>query len=398
MKIVYINSFYAPHEVGGAERSVRFLAEAMVRQGHEACVITLGPERSTSELNGVRIERLPIANVYDPLDASPKPGWKKLLWHGLDSYNIKGAKAVGQVLDQWPADVAHTNNVAGFSVAVWQQLASRRIPIVHTLRDYYMLCPNTAMFKGGKPCETRCTECRVLGTPRAHATRLVHTVIGNSHFILNKHKAYGLFPNAHADVIYNAYEPASAGAATPLGDAIRFGYIGRIAPTKGVETVIDAVKLAHARASTPFEVLIGGDGDESYVASLKQRALGLPIRFLGRVKPEDFYTQLDWTVVPSLWDEPLARVIFESFCHGVPVIGSSTGGTPELVKNGHNGLLFNAGNSEELAIVLKQATALDQNYEFMRKNGLTDSKVFKPDYVSQRYIDTYASARESQPD
>lgn len=43
MKIAYINSFYAPNEVGGAEKSVRFLAEAMVQQGHEACVITLGP-------------------------------------------------------------------------------------------------------------------------------------------------------------------------------------------------------------------------------------------------------------------------------------------------------------------------------------------------------------------
>lgn len=392
MKIVYINSFYAPHEVGGAERSVRFLAEAMVRQGHEACVITLGPECSTSDLNGVRIERLPIANVYDPLDASPKPGWKKLLWHGLDSYNIKGAKAVGQVLDQWPADVAHTNNVAGFSVAVWQQLASRRIPIVHTLRDYYMLCPNTAMFKGGKPCETRCTECRVLGTPRAHATRLVHTVIGNSHFILNKHKAYGLFPNARADVIYNAYEPTSAGAATPLGDAIRFGYIGRIAPTKGVETLIDAVKLAHARANTPFEVLIGGDGDESYVASLKQRAQGLPIRFLGRVKPEDFYTQLDWTVVPSLWDEPLARVIFESFCHGVPVIGSGTGGTPELVQEGRNGHLFEAGNAAQLADIMATALHARADAASRRQACLEGASIFAPAYVCGRYLAAYQQA------
>lgn len=391
MKIAYINSFYAPNEVGGAEKSVRFLAEAMVHQGHEACVITLGPERSTSELNGVRIERLPIANVYDPLDASPKPGWKKLLWHGLDSYNIKGAKAVGQVLDQWQADVAHTNNVGGFSVAVWQQLAARRIPIVHTLRDYYMLCPNTAMFKGGKPCETRCTECRVLGTPRAHATRLVHTVIGNSHFILNKHKAYGLFPNARADVIYNAYAPAEHCPPRAPGEATRFGYIGRIAPTKGVETLIDAARAAMS-SGTSFEVLIGGDGDEAYVESLKQRAQGLPVRFLGRVKPEDFYTQLDWTVVPSLWDEPLARVIFESFCHGVPVIGSSTGGTPELVQEGRNGHLFEAGNATQLADIMAKASHARADASSRRSACLEGASTFAPAYVCGRYLAAYQQA------
>ncbi len=391
MKIAYINSFYAPNEVGGAEKSVRFLAEAMVRQGHEACVITLGPERATSELNGVRIERLPIANVYDPLDASPKPGWKKLLWHGLDSYNIKGAKAVGQVLDQWQADVAHTNNVGGFSVAVWQQLAARRIPIVHTLRDYYMLCPNTAMFKGGKPCETRCTECRVLGTPRAHATRLVHTVIGNSHFILNKHKAYGLFPNARADVIYNAYAPAEHCPPRARGEATRFGYIGRIAPTKGVETLIDAARAAMS-SGTAFEVLIGGDGDEAYVESLKQRAQGLPVRFLGRVKPEDFYTQLEWTVVPSLWDEPLARVIFESFCHGVPVIGSSTGGTPELVQEGRNGHLFEAGNATQLADIMAKASHARADASSRRSACLEGASIFAPAYVCGRYLAAYQQA------
>lgn len=393
MKIAYINSFYAPDEVGGAEKSVRFLAEAMVRQGHEACVITLGPERATSELNGVRIERLPIANVYDPLDASPKPGWKKLLWHGLDSYNIKGAKAVGLVLDQWQADVAHTNNVAGFSVAVWQQLAARRIPIVHTLRDYYMLCPNTAMFKGGKPCETRCTECRVLGTPRAHATRLVHTVIGNSHFILNKHKAYGLFPQAQADVIYNAYAPAEHCPPRTPGQAIRFGYIGRIAPTKGVETLIDAAKLAMS-SGPAFEVLIGGDGDEAYIDSLKRRARGLPVRFLGRVKPEDFYTQLDWTVVPSLWDEPLARVIFESFCHSVPVIGSSTGGTPELVQEGRNGHLFEAGNAHQLADIMAKASPAGGDASVWRSACLEGASIFAPAYVCGRYVTAYQQAAQ----
>jgi glycosyltransferase involved in cell wall biosynthesis len=394
MKIVYINSFYAPHEVGGAEKSVRFLAETMVKQGHEACVITLGPQRETVELNGVRIERLPIANVYDPLVPGPKPAWQKLMWHGLDSLNPIAGKAVAKILDAWRPEVAHTNNVSGFSVAVWRELAKRRIPIVHTLRDYYLLCPNTAMFKDGRPCQQRCTQCKVLSMPRILGTKLVRTVIGNSHFILNKHKAYGLFPNALADVIYNAYAHA---AQTPVEagtkGCLRLGYIGRIAATKGIETLIDAVKLA-TRNGVQLQALVAGDGDEAYVAELKQRAAGLPVQFLGRVKPEDFYTRIDWTVVPSLWDEPLARVIFESFCHGVPVMGSTTGGTPELVSEGRTGYLFPPGDASKLADIIKQASGDTKLQAHWQDACLEGAHVFAPAYVCERYLRVYQQAAQ----
>jgi glycosyltransferase involved in cell wall biosynthesis len=394
MKIVYINSFYAPEEVGGAEKSVRFLAEAMVAKGHEASVITLGRERQTAELNGVRIERLPVSNLYHPLEPGAKPTWKKMAWHGIDSYNLSASRAVAQVLDQWRPDVAHTNNVAGFSVAVWRRLTERRIAIVHTLRDYYMLCPNTAMFKNGQPCAQRCLQCKVLSAPRGHATGLVQTVIGNSRFILDKHKAHGLFPNAQADVIYNAYSPGPHMPERREPQRMRFGYIGRIAPTKGVETLIDAARLA-AEQGHAFEALIAGDGDEGYLDALRTRSAGAPVTFLGRVKPEVFYSQIDWTIVPSLWDEPLARVIFESFCHGVPVIGSTTGGTPELVVEGRNGRLFAPGDVARLTAIMAEACTGAMDAQAYKAHSKAGTDTFSPLFVSGKYEQSYAQAIET---
>ena len=69
MNIVYINSFYAPDEIGGAEKSVRFLAETLQAQGHKTTVITLGREAESTQLNGVRIERITTPNLYFPADA-----------------------------------------------------------------------------------------------------------------------------------------------------------------------------------------------------------------------------------------------------------------------------------------------------------------------------------------
>lgn len=395
MKIAYINSFYAPLEVGGAEKSVRFLAEAMVAKGHEASIITLDRQRNTAELNGVRIERLPTANLYFPADASTQSGWQKKVWHGIDSYNPMAGRQIGQLLDTLKPDVVHTNNVAGFSVAAWQATHDRRIPIVHTLRDYYLLCPNTAMFKAGQPCEARCGQCKVLGIPRAWNSKLVRHVIGNSHFILNKHLENGLFKNADSSVIYNAYLSAPPPARTTKPGKTVFGYIGRLAPTKGVGVLIEAARQACAQ-STAVEVLIAGEGEPDYLRELKQQAAGLPIHFLGRVKPEDFYTQIDWTVVPSLWDEPLARVIFESFCHGVPVIGTTTGGTPELVKNGHNGILVEPGKANVLAHAMATAVSRQADLPALQINCKSQSETFSPNFVSDRYLSAYQGALKAQ--
>ncbi|MFN4266229.1 MAG: glycosyltransferase family 4 protein [Aquabacterium sp.] len=390
MRILYINSFYAPDEIGGAEKSVRFLAETLQTRGHSTAVLTLGRQRERSTLNGVDIFRLPAPNLYYPADAGKHPGWKRLLWHSIDSFNPTAPKLIDTIIDDFRPDVVHTNNLSGFSVSVWSAIKSRSIPIVHTLRDYYLLCPNTAMFSGGKPCIGRCTSCKTLSIPRIAATKHVDVVVGNSEFILNKHIEHGLFRTSQSGVIYNAYSPTDDADRRPK-EVLQLGFIGRLAPSKGLELLIDGLK--EAQPSRPVNVLVAGEGEPSYVDTLKQRAAGLPIDFIGRVKPEDFYSQVHWTVVPSIWDEPLARVLFESFAHGVPVMGTATGGTPELVKTDRNGYLFSAQSSQSLARLIDQASSLPESHytnmcELARQDGLK----FVPSAVAQNYLHTYEAA------
>jgi glycosyltransferase involved in cell wall biosynthesis len=387
MKIAYINSFYAPDEVGGAEKSVRFLAETMVQRGHQATVITLGRTRETAQLNGVAIERLPIANLYFPADAGGKAGWQKMLWHGIDSYNLSAAQQVGRVLDTVRPDVVHTNNLAGFSVATWRAINARRIPIVHTLRDYYLLCANTAMFKNGHPCEGRCTSCTVLSQPRGRATPSVQHVVGNSHFILNKHLKEGLFKGVPGGAIYNAYQPVALENHRAT-DRVTFGFIGRLAPSKGLEFLIQAMRAIPGQPA--HELIVAGEGEPQYIEQLKALAQGLPVRFLGRVKAEDFYARVHWTIVPSLWDEPLARVLFESFAHGVPVIGSATGGTPELIRHGENGHLFTTESPAQLTPLLQEAIACGpQAYARLSAQASLDGQNFVPKNVADQYSSIY---------
>ena len=97
-----------------------------------------------------------------------------------------------------------------------------------------------------------------------------------------------------------------------------------------------------------------------YVADLRSQAAGLAVHFAGsfaRAEADTVYDQLDLLVVPSLWLENSPLVIHEALMAGVPVVGSNIGGIPDLIQHGRNGLLFEAGNADALARLLKTVLA-----------------------------------------
>jgi glycosyltransferase involved in cell wall biosynthesis len=73
------------------------------------------------------------------------------------------------------------------------------------------------------------------------------------------------------------------------------------------------------------------------------------VRFVGAVDAAEFLAQVDVAVVPSSWNEPLARVIGEAYAAGVPVIASRSGGIPEIVQDGVTGRLFDCGDTAAMA-------------------------------------------------
>lgn len=53
--------------------------------------------------------------------------------------------------------------------------------------------------------------------------------------------------------------------------------------------------------------------------------------------------------MPSIWEEPLGVIVFESFIFGKPVIGSNRGGIPEMIQEGVNGEIFDVDSDGDLA-------------------------------------------------
>jgi glycosyltransferase involved in cell wall biosynthesis len=191
------------------------------------------------------------------------------------------------------------------------------------------------------------------------AWQQIDLFIAPSASIAREYERLGIAPSRiHvSDYGFPPVEPASDGRpAAPAAGRVRIGYVGTLVWHKGIHLLLDAVR---ALPASSYEVKIYGDPgvSEDYARELRTQAAGLPVTFLGpfdRGRAADVYRSIDVLVVPSLWLENSPLVIHEAYQARLPVIGARIGGIPELIDDGRNGLLFDAGSVGDLTRALRQ--------------------------------------------
>ena len=125
-------------------------------------------------------------------------------------------------------------------------------------------------------------------------------------------------------------------------------WVGRLAPIKGLDTLLDAVAQLRTTHEGVRLLIVGGDADEpsnGHEASLRQRIerLGLhdAVRFIGP-QPQSvlplYYVASDVTVLPSYY-ESFGMVALEAMACGSPVIASRVGGLVTTIRDGVTGFL-----------------------------------------------------------
>ena len=132
------------------------------------------------------------------------------------------------------------------------------------------------------------------------------------------------------------------------------GVLTRLDSRKGLPFLIRAV--AEVRSDLPqARLLVGGEGQERPNLERQVRSLGLTdcVEFVGPVvEPTDFYRRLDLFVLPSL-DEAFGLVLLEAMAVGLPVVGTTVGGVPEIVEDGLQGLLVPPADTHALADAIR---------------------------------------------
>ncbi len=189
----------------------------------------------------------------------------------------------------------------------------------------------------------------------------------------------------------------TTGADRPAGSGagpITVGYVGRLAPHKGVHVLLEAV-AADAR----LKLCVAGDGPSAPDLRARVAALDIPdrVRFFGSLKHEDlpgFYSTLGVLAVPSLpvpgWREQFGRVAVEAMSCGVPVVASDTGALPDVV--GGAGELVPPGDPVALREALVRLGTDTAAAATARRTGHARAEECSWDRVAERYLQMYKAA------
>jgi len=313
-----MESFY------GGEAHLDSLARGLRDRGHDVCCVV----RPHSQLQGVlakhgmEIRTLPLGDWYDP-------------------WSVKG---LSDLVKDWGCEILHT----------------------HLPRDYYLAAAAT-------------TGSQVVNVGTRH---LLHPIsvallkrpflgrfssfIAVSEAVRNGILKSGVLGPEILSVIYNGIETE----VLPVLDETKVqdlralcgsdpedlvvGFVGRLCPSKGTDTLIKAMSKLQERGPKVCLCLIGeetsGSGYRDQLVEMVNR-LGLADRvgFAGYIAgASQFSTAFDIQVVPSV-AEPFGLVTLEAMRAGVPVVVTNTGGSPEVMRDGVEGFLFEPGDEVGLA-------------------------------------------------
>lgn len=398
MKVLFVSTRYFPYEVGGAEVTVRLLAEGLVRDGDQAVVVTLAPDGRPTEqvINGVRVHYVPLFNVFFPHGPERHPAWRRTLWQLIEAWNPVMAHRLTRIVDQEAPDLVHIHNPLGFTCAIWPALSRRQVPVLQTLHDHYAACVNSLMYRPGSGnCEQRCRRCKVLCAPRIRLSRHVSAITTVSARLWERLSSSRVFPNRRITrVIHNCNADAPAAhprVAQPRpGLPLRIGFLGRLEPIKGPQILLEAAQRIGAGR---VHVLLGGSGTPEYERALKGRYEPALATFLGRVSPPLFFADVDILVAPSLVEEASGRVVHEAFGFGVPVVGVAAGGMPELIQEGITGFILPPGDVSALENLLRRLLDDPPDWSELSAAALRQAERFRFENVFGAYRAAWNEAR-----
>jgi glycosyltransferase involved in cell wall biosynthesis len=385
-----INSLYYPNIIGGAEKSTQVIAENLKRLKHDPVVVTVADKDSVDYINDVKVYYVSHSNIYWSYYSKTKEGFLKILWHLISFYNPVILKKLSGIIKEEKPEVVHTNNLSEFSVGTWKLVKKLKLPLVHTLRDYALVCPRATLFRRNNICMKKNLLCLLILNLRRIFSKYPDAVTGNSHFILDYHVKSGYFKYAKKYVVYNSLETEKIVSSGERTNNLKFGYIGQLSVHKGIEFLLKVFK-----EKIDAELHVYGSGiTPNYEDYLKINYNSKNISFHGFVKTISALGTMDVLIVPSLWFDPLPRVVYEAYSFGIPVIGSDRGGTPEIIENGKTGFIYNADSEEGLVQKIKSFLYNPSIIERMRPFCLEKARDFLPEKVIKNYIKIYESIRE----
>ncbi len=335
---------------GGADRYYFALTKLLEENGHDVIPFSMKDERNIPS----QYEEYFVSNI----DVS-KPGLNMLHKAARPIWSREAAQQLEKLLTKYKPDIAHIHLLYHqMSPSILPVLKKHNIPVVMTLEDYKLICPNYKLFTEGSPCK-RCKKYKYYNaiahkclkdsyTVSAYAAvemtihklmqvyeKNVDTFIAISQFVRDVHVEFGQDPSKMV-VIPHFIDPdflrmIDTVQAKP-SDKPYMLFFGRLAEEKGLDKLLEMVYIY----KPGLHLKIAGRGPmEAYLkAYIKQKGLEDRVTFLGHLEAKPLIEEIKGaglTLYPSRFYEPFGLSPLESMAMGTPVVAFASGGIPEFV-------------------------------------------------------------------
>ena len=365
MRVLFITAYFPPCQYGwGYMRICEQVADGLAERGHEVSVLT-----STYQ-DGPEVKPYP---VYRHLTI--EPDWllsdspAKQFFVGRKQREQTAVSHLHQIIANFKPDVLFVWDAFGLSDVMLREAEESGIPVAYYFANYLpefpggyvhywssanshplvklaklpiSLLAKTMLAQEGKPIKLK-YEHTISVSDYVRQRLLSQKLIGPDAIVA---------PNA-VDLEMFSGEPRQPEPNEPL----RCLVAGRVAPEKGIHTILHAMGQLHEKGQLKnISLTILGKGTDEYKEHLKQLVVRYQLeKFTNFAEPVPIeampavLAEHDLLLLPSEWDEPLSCSMLEAMAAGLMVIGTTRGGSGEALFHGKTGLTFADGHPEALA-------------------------------------------------
>ena len=405
LKILLITHNFPPEWYAGVEIYTYNFAKTLIERGHDVSVLypkldlTIKlPILKEDFYNDIKVYKLLVNNT-------------NLSLH-IENHEIENVFA--ELIRKKKFSIIHFQHTHQFLPFSLLKIAKEQgYKVCLTLHDFWFMCPRTHLYipKTNIVCDgpetiDKCVQCLLADlftefTPAQKAS-LYYTIAYRSEYVKKLFEDID-FISAPSKYLAKKYTSYGFGKnnkikGLPLGlksifrkkvnninsKYIKFGYIGTIHKLKNVNLLIDAFKTVKGNA----KLIIWGNGQSEEIKKIKNATFEDDrIEYRGGYTPKnltEILSDVDIGIIPSLIENyPLT--VREFLSAGIPVIASKTGGIPEIVRDGINGILFNPTNEKELCRILQNVVNNPQLIKKLRE-GITPIKTIEEDAIEWESI------------
>ena len=416
MKILLANKYY--YLKGGAERHLFDLKELLEQNGHKTIPFAMQDNKNVNSayskyfVNPVNLEKSSFS--LDGLKAA-----------GRIIYSFEAKSNIEKLINHEKPDIAHIHNIYHqISPSILTSIKNAGIPIVMTVHDFKLMCPNYIFYTQDRVCERckkykyyncvlhKCVKDSYMASKvnmfemylhrflKIYKNNIVLYICPNQFvkdkliefgFSSNKIKVLPHFTNfdinnPHTKPINNKFKdfteniknhilpnnknlPKNTEQVIDSDDYML--YFGRLSKEKGIKTLFEAIKKIKNKQIKLKLAGLGPQEKELKDYVIKQ-GLQRRIEFLGFLQEEKLSETIHnslFTVLPSVFYETFGLTVLESHNHNKPIIASRLGALPELIEEGKTGVLFKSGNSNDLAEKIDTMLQDRENIDNMGKLG-----------------------------